>query len=116
MAQYMISVWHEDEYELDFSGPDAQRQVAQVEQFNARLMDAGAFVFAAGLHPLSSAQVLRPDGADVVTTDGPFVESKEHIGGFWIIEASSIEDAQGWASRAAAACEGPVELRPLQGE
>ena len=116
MAQYMISVWHEDEYELDFTGPDAQRQIAQVEGFNADLVDADAFVFAAGLQPRSTAEVMRPEGGKVVMTDGPFAESKEHIGGFWIIQAASLDAAREWARRGAAACEQPVELRPLQGE
>ncbi len=111
----MISVWHDDEYELDFSTPDAQRQVAQVGEFNAALMDAGAFVFAAGLQPRSASQVMHPDAGGVVTTDGPYAESKEHIGGFWIVDAADLGAAQEWARQAAAACEGPVELRPLQG-
>ena len=114
MAQFMISVWHEDEYELDFSSPDAQRQVAQVAAFNADLVDAEALVFAAGLHPRSTAEVMRPEGGSVVTTDGPFAESKEHIGGFWVIEAPDLDAAREWARRGAAACEQPVELRPLQ--
>lgn len=115
MPQYMISVWHEDDYELDFSGPDAQRRVAQVGDFNSDLAQAKALVFGAGLHPRSTAQVLRPQGGDVVMTDGPFAESKEHIGGFWIIDAPTLEAAQEWARKGAAACEQAVELRPLQG-
>jgi len=116
VAQFMLSVWHDDDYELDFSGPDAQRRVAQVERYNADLIGAGALVFAAGLHPRSTAEVMRPEGSDVVATLGPFSPSREHIGGFWIIEAAGIDDAREWARRGAAACEGPVELRPLQSE
>lgn len=115
MPQYMISVWHEDDYDIDFSGPDAQRQVAQVEAFNADLIAAGAFVFAAGLHPRSSAAVARPEHGGVVLTDGPFAESKEHIGGFWIIQVADIDEAHEWARRSAAASESAVEIRPLQG-
>lgn len=110
----MISVWHDEDYDLDFSGPDAQRQVAQVGEFNAALMEAGAFVFGAGLQPRAAAQVMRPDDSGVITVDGPYVESKEHIGGFWIIEAPDADAARTWATRAASACEQPVELRPLQ--
>lgn len=116
MAQYMLSVWHEDEFELDFSSTDAQRRVAQVERFNEDLMAKGSFVFACGLHPASTATVMRPDSAQVLTTDGPFVESKEQIGGFWIVEAADAEAAKDLARLAAAACEGPIELRPVQGE
>lgn len=116
MTQYMISVWHEDDYELDFSGPDAQRRVAQVTALNEDLSRAGALVFGAGLEPRNAAQVMHLQEGQVMTTDGPFAESKEHMGGFWIIEAPGIEEAQEWARRAAAACEQPVELRPVQGE
>ena len=115
MPQYMISVWHEDDYELDFSSPDAQRQIAQVGAFNTDLADAGALVLAGGLEPRSTAQVMSPQDGQVTMTDGPFAESKEHIGGFWIIEAPGLEAAQEWARKGAAACEQAVELRPLQG-
>lgn len=116
MAQYMLSVWHDEEYELDFSGEDAQRQVAQVGEFNSALEEAGAFVFACGLLPASSALVVRPNRDQVVMTDGPYVESKEHIGGFWVIEASDDAAARAWAERGALACERPVELRAVHGE
>ncbi len=117
MTQYLLSVWHDNDYELDFSGDDAQRMVAQVGQFNDDVQAAGAFVFGGGLHSASSATVLRPDGAGGVSmTDGPYAESKEQIGGFWVIEAPDMDAALDWARRAATACEGPVEVRPFQGE
>ncbi len=115
MTQYLISVWHDDDYELDFESDDAQRRVAQVGQFNSELEAAGAWVFAGGLQPSSSATVLRPDGDEVSVTDGPYAESKEQMGGFWIVEAADMDAALEWARRGAVACEGPVELRPLQG-
>jgi hypothetical protein len=113
MPQYLLSVWHDDEYEVDFSTPDAQRLAAQVGAFNAEIEQAGAWVFGAGLQPASSATVVRP-GATVSMTDGPYAETKEQMGGFWIIEAGDLDAALDWARRAAAACEGPVELRPMQ--
>ena len=113
MPQYLMSVWHDDEYEVDFSTPEAQRLGAQVGAFNEELERAGAWVFGAGLQPASSATVLRP-GATVSMTDGPYAETKEQMGGFWVIEAENLDAALSWASRAAAACEGPVELRPMQ--
>lgn len=115
MTQYLISVWHDEEYAVDFSSVDAQRQMAQVGQFNADLEAAGAWVFAGGLQPASSATVLRVDGDEISMTDGPYAESKEQMGGFWIIEAADMDVALDWARRGAVACEGPVELRPLQG-
>lgn len=115
MAQYLLSVWHEDEYEVDFSGDEMQRVVAQVDQFNKELEDKGAWVFGGGLHPASSATVVRASGTDVSMTDGPFAESKEQMGGFWVIEAADFDAALDWARKGAAACEGPVEVRPFQG-
>jgi hypothetical protein len=114
MPQYLLSVWHDDEYELDFSTPEAQRTVAQVSAFNGELEQAGAWVFGAGLHPASSATVLRPSGGEVLMTDGPFAETKEQMGGFWIIEAPDLDAALEWAGKAATACEGPVEVRPTE--
>ena len=116
MTQYLLSVWHDEDYVVDFSGDDAQRLVAQVGAFNEQLMEAGSWVFAGGLHPASSATVVRATGGEVSMTDGPYAESKEQMGGFWVIEAADLDAALDWARRAAAACEGPVELRPLQGE
>lgn len=116
MAQYLLSVWHDTDYELDFSSDDAQRQVAQVGRFNADLEAAGAWVFAGGLHPASAASVARLDGGAVSMTDGPYAEAKEHIGGFWIIDTPDRATADDWARRAATACEAPVEVRPLQGD
>jgi hypothetical protein len=70
-------------------------------------------VFGAGLQPASSATVIRP-GETVSMTDGPYAETKEQMGGFWVIEAPDLDAALEWARKAAAACEGPVELRPMQ--
>lgn len=117
MTQYLLSVWHDDQYVLDFSGDDVQRVVAQVDHFNTELQSAGALVFGGGLHPTSSATVLRPNGTGGVSiTDGPYVESKEQMGGFWAIEAPNRDAALDWARKAAIACEGPIEVRPFHGE
>ncbi len=115
MPKYLISAWHDGNYEADFSTPDAQRRVAQVGEFNEELQKAGAWVFAAGLHPASSATVVRSSAGQVSMTDGPYAETKEQMGGFWVIEASDLDAALEWAGRAAAASGGPVEVRPAQG-
>ncbi len=115
MPQYLLSVWHDEEYELDFSTPDAQRQGAQVGAFNEELQRSGAWVFAGGLHPASSATVVRSAGGEVSMTDGPYAETKEQMGGFWIVQASDLDAALELAGRAAAACERPVEVRPMEG-
>lgn len=115
MPQYLISVWHDDSYQTDFSTPDAQRRAARVGAFNEELQRAGAWVFAAGLHPASSATVVRSSGGQVSMTDGPYAETKEQMGGFWVIEASDLDAALEWAGRAAAASGEAVEVRPAQG-
>jgi hypothetical protein len=113
MPQYLMSVWHDDEFVVDFTTPEAQRIGPQVDAFNQELDRAGAWVFGAGLQPASSATVIRP-GDSVSMTDGPYAETKEQMGGFWVIEAPDLDAALDWAKKAAAACEGPVELRPMQ--
>lgn len=114
MAQYLLSVWHDQEYEVDFTSEEAQRIGAQVERFNTELRSSGAWVFAAGLHPASSATVVRPAGDGISMTDGPYAESKEQMGGFWIVEATDMDAALDLGRRGALACEGPVEVRPFQ--
>lgn len=116
MAEYLLSVWHDDEYEVDFAGEEMQRIAAQVDRYNSELQAAGAWVYGNGLQPASSATVVRSSGAEVSMTDGPYAESKEQMGGFWIIEAVDFDAALEWARKGAAACEGPVEIRPFQSE
>ncbi len=113
MGHYLLSVWHEDEYEVEFESDEMQRIVAQVDAFNQELDRSGAMVYANGLQPASTAKVIK--GIDLSVTDGPFAESKEQMGGFWIIDAESHEAAMEWARKGAAACEGPVEVRAMQG-
>ena len=113
MAHYLISVWHDEEYELDFTTPEAQRIHSQVGALNEELERAGVWVFAAGLEPASSSTVIRA-GDGVSMTDGPYAETKEQMGGFWIVDVADLDTALDWAGKAGAACELPVELRPMQ--
>ena len=115
MPQYLLSVWHDEDYAVDFSAPEAQQRVAQVGAFNDELQRSGAWVFAAGLHPASSATVVRSSADNVSMTDGPYAETKEQMGGFWIIQAADLDVALELAARGAAASGGPIEVRPLQG-
>ncbi len=115
MGHYLLSVWHDEEYEVDFSSDDAQRRTAQVGEFNAELESAGALQYGGGLQPASSATVTRSDGGDVSVKEGPYVSVPQQMGGFWIFEAPDRAAAEQWAQKAAAACEQAVELRPLQG-
>lgn len=116
MTQYLLSVWHDEDYEVDFSGEDMQRVFGQVSAFNEELQASGAWVFANGLMPKSTAIVARYSDGQVSVTDGPYSESKELIGGFWVIDVPDLDTAREWAVKAAAACEGPVEVRPFQSE
>jgi hypothetical protein len=116
MPQYLLSVCHDDEYEVDFTTEEAQRLIPQVGAFNEALMTTGAWVFAGGLQPASTATVVRASAGGVSMTDGPFADTKEQMGGFWVIEAADLDVALDWATKAAAACEAPVELRPFQTE
>lgn len=116
MPQYLLSVWHDDEYELDFTTPDAQRIGPKVGALNEEMESAGVWVFGAGLLPASSATVLKAGDTGVSMTDGPYAETKEQMGGFWVIEAADLDAALEWGRKAAEACEAPVELRPMQSE
>jgi hypothetical protein len=116
MPQYVMSVWHDDDYSnVDFDSADMQRIGPQVNAFNEELQTAGAWVFGAGLRPASSATVVRVHDGEVSMTDGPYAESKEQMGGFWIIEAADFDAALEWAGKATAACELPIEVRPTDG-
>jgi len=78
------------------------------------MKDAGVWVFAGGLHPPTTATVLRPRDGEVLMTDGPFTEAKEHVGGFSIIRADDLDEALDWGRRLAAATTLPIEVRPFQ--
>lgn len=115
MGQYLISVWHPEDYEVDFSSEDAQRRHAKVMAFNEELVSAGALAFAGGLMPRSSISTLRFSDGDVARSEGTFSSAPELMGGFWVIEAETDEAAQDWATKACQACEEILELRPFQG-
>ncbi len=114
MTQYLLAV-HMVEGEPIRSDEDAQAAYKAVEAFNAELQSTGAWVFAGGLQPATVATVVRSENGKVLTTDGPFAETKEQLGGFWIVEAPDLDRALEWAARGSAACGAPVEVRPFQG-
>jgi hypothetical protein len=113
MKQYLLAV-HMVEGQPLPPEDEMQRAYKQVDAFNAELQSAGAWVFAGGLHPPTTATVVRAQGGQVVTTDGPFAETKEQLGGFWVIKAADLDAALDWAAKGSAACGGPVEVRPFQ--
>lgn len=117
MSRYLLSVWTDEPYEdVDLSDPEVVRQMTQTDEVTTEMQRAGAWVFHAGLKPrAASSTVARTVDGDIVVTDGPFAETKEQMAGFWIIDAPDPEAACGWAARASAACERPVELRAVHG-
>jgi hypothetical protein len=113
MKQYLLAV-HSVEGEPTPSEAEMQRAYKAVDALNDEIKSAGAWVFAGGLHPPSTATVVRSQGGQVVTTDGPFAETKEQLGGFWVIRAADLDAALAWAAKGSEACGGPVEVRPFQ--
>ena len=112
--KYLMSV-----YQPEGGTPDPEfleQVMAELEVINAEIKAAGAWVFAGGLHAPDSATVLQLKDGDVRTTDGPFVEGKEYLGGISIIDAPDLDAALGWASRIARATTLPIEVRPFFAE
>ena len=112
MTQYLLSIYQPD------GGPPPpevlEPVMRELNALNRDLKAAGAWVFSRGLHAPSTATVVRARGDEVLITDGPYVEGKEHVGGFWIVEAPYLDAALGWARRAARATTLPIEVRPFQ--
>lgn len=94
--------------------PQLEKIMRDVDAVNAELRAAGAWVFSGGLHAPSTATMLRPHGDDVLVTDGPFAEGKEHVGGLSIIRAEDLDAALEWGRRFARATTLPIEVRPFQ--
>jgi hypothetical protein len=112
MPQYLVAIHHPDDYDpaiADYAAMDRA-----IDALNEEMKAAGATVFVGGLQPAATARSLRlQPGGKVVVTDGPYIESKEHIGGFWVLEAADLGAAVEWGRKAAIACRAPVEVRPF---
>ena len=111
MSQFLMSVWHDDEYDVDFSGPDMQRIGQQVGALNERMDAEGIMLFGGGMHPASTAVVLQATDAGVAVSPGAYGGTAPQMGGFWIIDVADHEAALSWGRRAALACEAPIEVR-----
>ncbi len=116
MTQYLLSVWHSPEAPMPDDPEVMQKAFEQVDAVNAELQATGVWVFAGGLCEPSSATVVRSTDGDAVMTDGPFAETKEQLGGFWILELPDLDAALAWAAKCSEACMQPVEVRPFQDE
>src|SRR3984957_5777582 len=114
MTQYLLALYRD--YAVPIS-PDRSRQVwAGVNSLGDKLTNAGAFVFKGGMQGgPESATVVRQSGSDFLVTDGPYAETKEHLAGFWIINAADLDEALTWAKLATVAEQLPIEVRPFFG-
>jgi hypothetical protein len=111
MTEYLLAVYRD--YAVPIP-PERTRQVwADVIALKERMTDAGALVFQSGLIPVESATVVRQSGGDFLITDGPYTETKEHLAGFFMINAADLDAALEWAKLAAVAQQRPVEVRPF---
>jgi len=112
MTQYLLSVYQGD-------GPTPPPEflapiIAKLDVLNREMREAGAWVFACGLHPADSSTWVRDRDGDGLITDGPYLEGKEHLGGFTVIEAPDLDAALVWAGKMSRATTLPVEVRPIQ--
>ena len=109
MPQYLVAIQHPNNYDPSLEG---EAMIRDIGALNQEMDAAGARLFAGGLEPAAKAKSLRKQpGGDVVITDGPYLETKEHVGGFWILEAADMDEALAWGRKAVAACRVPVEVR-----
>jgi hypothetical protein len=114
MAHYLMSVIH-DWDNVEMTDEEMQESYRLTGAFNEELKEAGSWVFAGGLLHPSNATVVDGRKGEAIVTDGPYLESKEQLGGFWVIEAADLDEALELARRGSAACMRPIEVRPFEG-
>ncbi len=117
MARYMLSVFGAAERNQYGDYPDKEAMLqafADTGKFNEKLEREGHFVFADGLAEATTATTVDGQGDTPVYTDGPYLETKEYLGGFWVIEAADLDEALALAAEGSKACRGKVEVRPFQ--
>jgi hypothetical protein len=109
MPHYLVAIHHPDGYDGSLEGEAMMRDI---DVLNEEMAAAGARIFAGGLSAASSARSLRAQpGGKVLITDGPYLETKEHVGGFWLLKCANLDEALGWGRKAVVACRAPVEVR-----
>jgi hypothetical protein len=111
MTQFMVAIHHPDDFD---PSAESEATVRAIDALNVEMAAAGAVVFVGGLTPVREAKSLRAQpGGKVLITDGPYLETKEHIGGFWVLEVAGLDEALEWGRKAVVACRAPVEVRPF---
>jgi hypothetical protein len=109
MPQYLVAIQHPENYDPSLEG---EAMIRDIGALNQEMDAAGARFFAGGLESASHAKSLRKQpGGNVSITDGPYIETKEHIGGFWILQCTDLDEALAWGRKAVVACRVPVEVR-----
>jgi hypothetical protein len=109
MPQYLVAIHHPDNYDPSL---ESEQMARDIDVLNEEMKAAGARFFAGGLQSAPYAKSLRKrPGGEVALTDGPYLETKEHIGGFWILNAANMDEAVAWGRKAVAACRASVEVR-----
>jgi len=115
MAKYLLSVHSvEGEAGAPITDEEMQQFMEEVHVLEDEMKSAGSWVFGGALHGPDTATVVRVSHDEVLTTDGPFVEAREHLGGFYIIEAEDLDAALAWASKVTACVRKPIEVRPFR--
>ena len=111
MPQYLVAIHHPDDYDPSVEDEAMSRDI---DVLNEEMISAGVRIFVGGLQLANSAKSLRaePNGG-VLITDGPYLETKEHVGGFWVLEVADLDEALAWGRKAVIACRAPVEVRPF---
>ena len=113
MTQYLVAIHHPDDYDPDAAEDDAMAR--DIDALNDEMVAAGVRVFVGGLELASGAKSLRRQTSRRISiTDGPYLETKEHIGGLWVLEAADMDEALEWGRKAAIACRAPVEVRAFR--
>ena len=114
MPQYLLSMHIVEGERPEMTEEEMRESGKQIQVLNEEIRASAAWVFGGALHGPDTATVVRMSGGEVVTTDGPYVESKEHLGGFYVIEAPDLDAALAWASKTTAAVRRPIEVRPFR--
>lgn len=108
MPQFLVAVQHPEGYDGSKEGPEMMHDIRAL---NMEMEAAGVRLFAGGLESANHAKALRKQADSITITDGPYLEAKEHIGGFWILNCADMDEALDWARKATVACRVPVEVR-----
>jgi hypothetical protein len=111
MTQYLLAVQYDES--VSETEEETRAQMARTGRVTEEMKAAGSWVFVGGLIGSHASTVVRPGNGTTTTTDGPFAETKEQLGGFWVIEVDDLDQALAWAEKCSLACGQPIEVRPF---